>query len=95
MVCVECNGKGYRIINNCEVVCDECQGHGEHPTLILESKIGQKPLSQEAHVWRPMFLRMTDVKSINCGAIPENLLGIACCSIFDSSNPLRAHKKSK
>jgi DnaJ-class molecular chaperone len=47
MVCVECNGKGYCIINDREVVCDECLGHGEHPGR--ENKEGQKPVSHERH----------------------------------------------
>jgi hypothetical protein len=44
MVCVECNGKGYRIISNREVVCDECQGHGE--ILVREGEIGQKSVAE-------------------------------------------------
>ncbi len=30
MVCIECNGKGYRIVRGREVVCDECRGRGEY-----------------------------------------------------------------
>lgn len=29
MVCVECNGKGYRIGKHGEEKCPECQGKGE------------------------------------------------------------------
>jgi len=31
MVCMDCNGKGYVIKNECELVCKECQGSGEYP----------------------------------------------------------------
>jgi DnaJ-class molecular chaperone len=29
MVCIACNGKGYVIEGNRELVCSECQGRGE------------------------------------------------------------------
>jgi DnaJ-class molecular chaperone len=30
MVCIDCNGKGYVIEKDRELVCKECQGHGEY-----------------------------------------------------------------
>jgi DnaJ-class molecular chaperone len=41
MICVECNGKGYRILNHREVVCDECRGRGEH--LLVEGDEHRRP----------------------------------------------------
>lgn len=30
MICEVCNGKGYVIENGRDLVCRECQGHGEY-----------------------------------------------------------------
>jgi RecJ-like exonuclease len=45
MVCVACNGKGYVIEKQRELVCSECQGRGE--CFLCDSDRQHKQESQE------------------------------------------------
>ena len=47
MVCVACNGKGYVIEKQRELVCSECQGRGE--CFLCDSGRHVKQELQEVH----------------------------------------------
>jgi DnaJ-class molecular chaperone len=47
MVCIDCNGKGYVIEKERELVCKECHGHGEYS--FSDSVSDQNPKIQEVH----------------------------------------------
>jgi hypothetical protein len=57
MVCFVCNGKGYVRINDHEMPCFECQGHGELPIRAAEQLnplepriVRQAPMNERARV---------------------------------------------
>jgi hypothetical protein len=50
MVCFACNGKGYVIERNHEVVCSDCQGRGDY--IIFDNEWHHKQEPQEVHVAR-------------------------------------------
>jgi len=47
MVCAGCNGKGYVVAKDRELVCNECQGRGEY--LLVDGDKHQKQGFKEAH----------------------------------------------
>jgi len=47
MVCIDCNGKGYVIEKDRDLVCKGCQGHGEYP--FFDSDRHQKQEAQEVY----------------------------------------------
>ncbi len=50
MVCADCNGKGYVVAKDRELVCNECQGRGEY--LFVDGDRPQKQGLQENHETR-------------------------------------------
>ena len=52
MVCIDCNGKGYVIEKERDLVCKGCQGHGEYP--FFDSDRHQKQEAQEVHEARKL-----------------------------------------
>jgi len=50
MVCADCNGKGYVVAKDRELVCNECQGRGEY--LFVDGDRPQKQGLQETHETR-------------------------------------------